>query len=136
MGAAFDARVTQRLGGKFDRTPLARGPRLLEPRRQVTVLEHAFRAVRDDPPGAGPEELQVHARLRNTLLAAAVAQFAGRSNGLARARGCGGTLLLTEDCGVCGGWRITRFDEAMNPDGHDHFDDEQEAIRALLIEAR
>jgi hypothetical protein len=136
MGAAFDARYTQRPDSGVQRTPATNRPTLLTPQQQVTVLEHAFRAVRDDPPGANPEELAVHGRLRNQLLEAAVAQFAGRSNGLARAGKSGGTLLLTEDCGACGGWRITCFDEAMSPDGHDHYDDELEAIRALLIAVR
>ena len=136
MGAAFDARTTQRPDTGVRRTPATNKPTLLTPQQQVTVLEHAFRAVRDDPPGATSEQLTVHGRLRNQLLEAAVAQFTGRSNGLARARKSGGTLLLTEDCSACGGWRITRFDEAMNPAAHDHYDDEREAIRALLIAAR
>lgn len=71
--------------------------------------------------------MQVHPRLRRELLEAAAAQFAGRRNGLARAGLAGGTLLLSEECGACGGWRITRFDDAMNPDGHDHHDGEAEA---------
>jgi hypothetical protein len=136
MDASFGANEAPRRHGEVEDKPAASRQLLLGPQLQVTVLEHAFRALRDDLPDAGPEELLVHARLRSVLLQAAVAQFASRCNGLARAGPSGGTLLLTEECGVCGGWRITRFDSAMNSDGHVHYDDELQAIRALLIAAR
>lgn len=59
----------------------------------------------------------------------AAAQFAGRSNGLARATKSGGTLLPTEDCGACGGWRITRFDETKSPEDCDNDDEGRQSGR-------
>lgn len=133
MGTPFEATDRTRSGTAISPASATRRPALLEPQVRVTILEHAFRALRADPPGASPGELGVHRRLRTELLEAAATQFVGRCNGLARADASGGTLLLTEECCGCGGWRITHFDGAMNPIRHVHFEAERDAIRALIL---
>jgi hypothetical protein len=106
---------------------------LLDRRLLVTVLEHAWRALRDDPPGSGPEQMLVHRRLREEVLEAAVSQFVGRCSRLTRPCATGGTAILTEERSAGRSWRITHFDAAMNPTSHVRFDGERDAIRALVL---
>lgn len=134
METSFETRNTERRTADIRVGNTARC-RVLEPEVQMTVLEHAFRALRADPPGLTSQQFKTHCRLRRQLLDAAVSQFVGKCNGLARRSAAGGTLLLTEESYPGGGWRITRFDAATQPDGHDHYDDEREAIRQLLMRA-
>src|SRR5882672_8626142 len=75
-----------------------------------TLLEQAFRAVRDDPPAASEAELAAKRRLRETLLEAAVTQFEGCSNGLVRRVAADGALRLGAPSNGSHSWRITYVD--------------------------
>jgi len=105
----------------------------------VTVLELAFRAVLVDPAGLNESELQAKARLRNTLLDAAVDQFIGCSEGLARTNSGNGALRLrTTRTGASNGaacWLVADVDVNGFETVVAAHADERQAVRALLVAA-
>lgn len=98
-----------------------------------TLLELAFRAVRDDPPAASEAELAAKRRLRETLLEAAVTQFEGCSNGLVRRVAADGALRLRAPSNSSHSWCITYVDrQGMETELEKHTN-ERAAIRALIV---
>ncbi len=105
----------------------------------VTVLELAFRAVLVDPTGLNESELQAKARLRKALLDAAVDQFVGCSEGLARTDARNGALRLrTTRTGTSNGatrWLVAHVDVKGFETVVAAHADEREAVRALIVAA-
>src|SRR5882672_3869044 len=96
-----------------------------------TLLELAFRAVRDDPPAASEAELAAKRRLRETLLEAAVTQFEGRSNGLERRVASEGVLRLCAPSNGGQSWHIAHVDRYGVETKVEKLAEERAAIRAL-----
>lgn len=101
----------------------------VDPVAAVTEWRERFPAK--PPSGMSEEQLHQFAGERSNAEAQLVQQLEPQANGLVlpTATGFGG---ITQDPSEAGKWRITRFDAAMEPVGHEVYNSAREAIENLL----